>query len=131
MSGLIGVDTGFFLALSQKDKTALALFESPAELVTSVLVLYELQKKLREGDRPRWREALADLERVACVIPLTSGVALKAGEIAHDNALPAGAALIIASLLDTGCRTIYTTDNHLKRLELRGVEIIGLPGSDE
>lgn len=131
MSGLIGVDTGFFLALSQKDKTALALFESPAELVTSVLVLYELQKKLREGDRPRWREALADLERAVRVMPITIDTALKAGEIAHDNALPAGAALILGSLLDAGCKTIYTTDKHLKRLELRGVEIIGLPGNGE
>ncbi len=133
MAGLIGVDTGFFLALSRKDRIALDLYEGPAELVTSVLVLYELQKKLRESGQPRWREAIADLERVASVIPLTSEIALKAGEIAHDNALPAGAALILASLLEAGCKSVYTTDNHLKRLALRGVEIIGLPGtgSDE
>lgn len=131
MSGLVGVDTGFFLALSRGDQAALALFEGPAELVTSVLVLYELQKKLRESGQPRWREALCDLGRVASVIPITADIALKAGEIAQENALPAGAALILGSLLDAGCKTIYTTDNHLKRLDLQGVEIIGLPCGGE
>jgi len=131
MSGLVGVDTGFFLALSQRDPAALALFEGPAELVTSVLVLYELQKKLRESGQPRWRETLADLERATSVLPITAAIALKAGETAHENGLPAGAALILGSLLEAGCKTIYTTDKHLKGLNLPGVAIIGLSGNRE
>jgi len=45
---LTGLDTGFFFALQEKQPLALSVWME-RETITSVIVLYELQKKLLKG----------------------------------------------------------------------------------
>jgi len=124
-----GLDTGFFLALSQGDPFALDVFQGPADLAVSALALYELNRKLRESGNPRWREMLADLMRAVFVAPVTAEAALRAGDLAVEFGLPSGAALILATFMEAGCRTVYTTDRRLARAAPPGIEIIVLnPG---
>jgi len=126
MSGPTGLDTGFFLALSREDPLALTVFGEPGELVVSALSLYELQKKLREAGDARWREVLADLAKTASVAPVTGACAVRAGELTFEFGLPGGAALILASFMEAGCRRVYTTDLRLARAAPPGIEIIAL-----
>jgi len=46
---LAGVDTGFFFAIEEEHPLALKVWDEK-EIITSAIVLYELQKHLLKGD---------------------------------------------------------------------------------
>ncbi len=122
---LTGVDTGFFFALEQEDPVAISIWEN-REIVTSAIVLYELQKKLLQKRFEDWRTILDDIEKSAAVIPVTTDIALKAGHIAHTTGMPGLDVLILSSLLEAGCKEVYTTDAHFELYHRKGVKIINL-----
>jgi predicted nucleic acid-binding protein len=122
---LTGVDTGFFFALEQEDPVAISIWEN-REIVTSAIVLYELQKKLLQKKFEDWKTILEDIEKSAVVIPITIDIALKAGQIAHTTGMPGLDVLILSSLLEAGCKEVYTTDAHFELYHRKGVKIINL-----
>lgn len=103
---LTGVDTGFFFAL--QDSVPLKIWEE-REIATSVIVLYELQKKLLQKKFEDWNTVLEDIRKSVLVIPITMDIALRAGRIAHLTGMPGLDVLILSSLLKAGCKEIYTT----------------------
>lgn len=124
-----GIDTGFFFALEMRDPVAMKVWDERTEIVTSVVVIYELQKKLLQGSFEQWVTMIEDIQKAVTIAPLTVEAALKAGHLAHDLKIPGLDALILSSLIDAGCIEIYTTDSHFEAYKKRGVRIINLKSS--
>lgn len=125
MAGIVGVDTGFFIALSKGEAEAAALFES-AGLTASALVLFELRRKLSKDGTPGAVRIIRDVCASMEIAPVTADAALRAGELVESHAVPSTTALVMATYLHVGCAKVYTTDRHFLRLADLGPEIIGL-----
>ncbi|HUT07750.1 MAG TPA: PIN domain-containing protein [Candidatus Latescibacteria bacterium] len=121
---MIGVDTGFFFALREGDPTAVKVFEEE-DLAASVLTRFELRRLSFRKSIP-WPDFAVHLTRSVAILELTAEAADQAAGISHGTGMPAIDALILASLVAAGCRTIYTRDEHFLRLARQDVEIIRL-----
>lgn len=122
---LTGIDTGFFFALEEQDTVAIRVWKE-REIITSPVVLYEIQKKLLQEKFKRWPTIIEDIEKAVVVTPLTVKTALKAGHLAHGTGISGLDALILSSLLEAECKEIYTTDRHFELYKSKGVKIINL-----
>jgi predicted nucleic acid-binding protein len=121
---MIGVDTGFFFALREGDPTALKVFEEE-DIAASVLSRFELRRLSLRKSIP-WSDFASHLTRSVMILELTTEAADQAAGISHGTGMPAIDALILASLVAAGCRTIYTRDEHLLRFVRQDVEVIRL-----
>ena len=72
-----GVNIGFFFALEIEHPIALSIWEEK-EIVTSIVVLYEIQKKLLQGNFKEWPSNMEDIEASVEVATLTKEVVSKA-----------------------------------------------------
>lgn len=122
---IAGVDTGFFFVLEEGHPAALKIWKE-CEIVTSVIVLYELQKKILQGHFRKWPTILEDLKSSLLPVALNENIALEAGHISHKYGLPGLDSLILASLLDAKVKQIFTTDAHFELYKEEGVEIINM-----
>lgn len=122
---IVGVDTGFFFALEETNPTALKVWEEQ-EIITSVIVLYEIEKKLLQGHLRQWPTIMEDLTLAVSPVVLTEDIARDAARLGHKYGLPGLDSLILASLLDAKVKHIYTTDSHFELYKGKGVEIINL-----
>jgi predicted nucleic acid-binding protein len=119
---MIGVDTGFFFALSEGQALATKVFRD-SEILVSVLSRFELLRiSLRRGIP--WEEVGRLLRQSAAFVEVTAEAADEAAHISFAKGIPAIDALILASLIKAGCRTIYTRDKHLTKYARKDVEII-------
>ncbi|MEW5900126.1 MAG: PIN domain-containing protein [Acidobacteriota bacterium] len=119
---MIGVDTGFFFALSEGHTLATQVFRD-SEIAVSVLSRFELLRiSLRRG--LPWQEIGGLLERSAVLVEVTGETADEAARLSFETGIPALDSLILASLLKAGCRTIYTRDEHFTKYTQKGVEIV-------
>ena len=119
---MIGVDTGFFFALSEGHAQAIKIFQD-SEIAVSVLTRFELRRiALRRGIA--WEEISGRLSRSAALVEVTGETADEAARISFETGMPALDALILAGLISTGCRTIYTRDEHFTRYTRKDVEIV-------
>jgi predicted nucleic acid-binding protein len=119
---MIGVDTGFFFALSEGHALATKVFRD-SEIAVSVLSRFELLRiSLRRGIP--WEEIGGPLARSAALVEVTGESADEAARISFETGMPAVDALILAGLVKAGCRTIYTRDEHFTRFTRKGVEIV-------
>ncbi len=122
---LTGLDTGFFFALQGQNPVAFRIWQE-RETITSVIVLYELQKKLLKGEFKEWPKIISDISEAVDVKPVNKETALKASHIGHGVGMPGLDALILSSLLVPDCTEIYTTDSHMELYKKKGVKIINL-----
>jgi predicted nucleic acid-binding protein len=119
---MIGVDTGFFFALSEGQALAKKIFRD-SEIAVSVLSRFELLRiSLRRGIP--WEEIGRLLGQSTAFIEVTAEAADEAARIAFATGMPAIDSLILAGLVEAGCRTIYTRDKHFKKYARKDVEII-------
>lgn len=119
---LTGIDTSYFYALAAGNQIAVEAWEN-RELLTSVLCFYELKKRLLKGNLKAWPTALEDIAKAVEVVPVTTAVALKAGQIAHGTGMPAFDAIIISSFDETGCAEVLTLDHHFKLFSKKGLKV--------
>jgi predicted nucleic acid-binding protein len=122
---LTGLDTGFFFALQEKHPLALSVWQKH-ETITSVIVLYELQKKLLKGEFNEWSTIVSDISEAVDVVPVDEETALQASYIGHGTGIPGLDALILSSLLVPDCSEIYTTDSHFELYRKKGLKIVNL-----
>ncbi len=122
---LTGLDTGFFFALQEKHPLALRMWQE-RETITSVIVLYELQKKLLKGEFNDWPTIISDICEAVDVVPVNKETALQASHIGHSTGIPGLDALILSSLLVPDCSEIYTTDSHFELYRKKGLKIVNL-----
>jgi len=121
---MIGVDTGFFFALREGNPLAHQVLVA-SDIAVSVITRFELRRlALRRG--LDWDDLWTPLARSATILDVTGHVADEAARISSGTGLPALDALILASLLAAGCRTIYTKDEHFLRFTRKDVEIVRL-----
>ena len=122
---LTGLDTGFFFALQDQNPDAFRIWRE-RETITSVIVLYELQRKLLKGGFKGWPTIISDISEAVDVVPINKETALKASHIGHGTGMPGLDALILSSLLVPDCTEIYTTDSHFELYQKKGLKIINL-----
>ncbi len=122
---LTGLDTGFFFALQDQNPDAFRIWRE-RETITSVIVLYELQRKLLKGRFKGWPTIISDISEAVDVVPINKETALKASHIGHGTAMPGLDALILSSLLVPDCTEIYTTDSHFELYQKKGLKIVNL-----
>jgi len=122
---LTGLDTGFFFALQEKHPLALSVWQKH-ETITSVIVLYELQKKLLKGEFNEWSTIVSDISEAVDVVLVDEETALQASYIGHGTGIPGLDALILSSLLVPDCSEIYTTDSHFELYRKKGLKIVNL-----
>ena len=119
---MVGADTGFFFALSEGHPLATKIF-GEAEIAISVLSRFELLRiSLKRGIL--WDEIGGRLAMSATLVEVTGEASDEAARISHGTGIPALDALILAGLIEAGCRTIYTKDEHFLRYARKGVDII-------
>lgn len=122
---LAGLDTGFFFALQDEHPVALRIWQE-SETFTSVIVLYELQRKLLKGDFKGSPTIISDISQAVDVVPIDKKAALQASHIGHGTGMPALDALILSSLPVPECTQIYTTDAHFELYQKKGLKIVNL-----
>ncbi|MBW1738852.1 MAG: PIN domain-containing protein, partial [Deltaproteobacteria bacterium] len=81
---LTGLDTGFFFALQEQNPVTFRIWQE-RETITSVIVLYELQRKLLKGEFKEWPTIIADISEAMDVVPVNKETALKASLIGHGT----------------------------------------------
>ncbi|MDA8340343.1 MAG: PIN domain-containing protein [Nitrospiraceae bacterium] len=120
----VGVDTGFFYLVRDGHPEALRILREEA-VITSAIVVYELQRHILKG-------AFVDgiMERSVEVISLNAGMAKKAARIAHTFGIPTLDSLILGSLVEAGCKKIYSADPHFKEFKEKNIKVIQLKKSD-
>jgi len=122
---LTGLDTGFFFALQEQNSLAIRIWQEH-ETITSVIVLYELQRKLLKGEFKEWPTIISDISEAVDVMPVNRETAHKASHIGHGTGMPGLDALILSSLLLPDCTEIYTTDSHFELYQKKGLKIVNL-----
>lgn len=122
---LTGLDTGFFFALQEQNPVAIRIWQE-RETITSVIVLYELQRKLLKGEFKGWPTIISDISEAVDVMPVNRETALKASHIGHGTGMPGLDSLILSSLLVPDCTEIYTTDSHMVLYKKKGIKIFNL-----
>ena len=122
---LTGLDTGFFFALQEQNPVAIRIWQE-REIITSVIVLYELQRKLLKGEFKGWPTIISDISEAVDVMPVNRETALKASHIGHGTGMPGLDSLILSSLLVPDCTEIYTTDSHMVLYKKKGIKIFNL-----
>ena len=122
---LTGVDTGFFFALEDGHPLVVKVWKE-REIATSTVVLYELKKKLLQGHFDKWPKIIEDIRISTALVSVSPETALRAGQLSHELKMPGLDALILSSLLESGCHEIYTTDAHFELYSGKKVKIINL-----
>jgi predicted nucleic acid-binding protein len=120
----VGVDTGFFYAVRDGHPEALRILREEAVIISAVTV-YELQKHILKGSF-----AGDILERSVEVVSLNAGMAKKAARISHTFGIHSLDSLIISSLVEAGCKKIYSADPHFEQFKEKNIKIIRLKKSD-
>jgi predicted nucleic acid-binding protein len=129
---MIGLDTGFFIALLQGHGEATTVWSSglneDRELVTSCLTLFELQRLGLKGAITESTEVCEAIQAATAVVWPGSSILSAAARLSHGNGIPAIDSLILASLLSRDVDTVYTTDSDLERYRAQHVRVINLRG---
>jgi len=124
----VGIDTGFFYLLKDEHPAALKVWETE-EVIASAVSIYELQKHVLKGefkDLP-----LAEkIEQSITVMSVNKNIAKKAAKISHTFGIHSLDALIISSLVEAGCKKIYSGDPHFEDFKEKNVKIVRLKKSD-
>jgi len=87
-----------------------------AEVITPIIVLYEVHKKL--GRERREEETLLVVAQMmkTKIVPLSEEIALLAAEISLKHTLPMADAVVYATAMKEAC-PVVTSDPHFKGLE--------------
>ncbi|MFZ6008696.1 MAG: PIN domain-containing protein [Nitrospirota bacterium] len=123
----VGVDTSFFFAIERKHPVALSLWSNEA-IITSSISIFELQRKLLTGEF-NGHHLLSQIERSVEIVSVSLSIAKKAARISHTFGIPSLDSLILSSLVEVGCKRIYSTDPHFDQFKEKSIKIIRLKKS--
>ena len=131
---MTGLDTGFFVELLKGNNQAVEkwknIVDGETDAVVCSLTIYELKRLALKGGLAIAAVQLT-IEAIMAVCQVVwindCEVLDAAARLAHGNDIPAVDAIILASLLQAGVRTIYSTARHLLSFKKKGINIINLP----
>jgi len=130
---MTGLDTGFFVELLKGNDQAVEkwknIVDGETDAVVCSLTIYELKRlSLKGGLAIAAVQLTIKAIMAVCQVVWIDDCELldAAARLSHGNDIPAVDAIILASLLQAGVRTIYSTDRHLLSFIKKGVGIINL-----
>jgi len=130
---MTGLDSGFFVELLKGNDQAVDkwknIVDGETDAVVCSLTIYELKRlSLKGGLSIAAVQLTIEAILAACQVVWINNceVLYAAARLAHGNDIPAVDAIILASLLQAGAHTIYSTDRHLLSFIKKGVGIINL-----
>jgi predicted nucleic acid-binding protein len=127
---MVGLDTGFFIALIKKNKEAKQLWSKLSERtdfqIVSVLTLGEiLYLSYRAGKPAQGKKMVKGIETACNVKMVDQEVTEKAAGLKHGRGMPYVDSLILATFMIAGCKEIHTSDkNHFKNLEQKNLSVV-------
>ena len=130
---MTGLDTGFFVELLKGNGKAVDkwknIVDGEIDAAVCSLTIFELKKlSLKGGLTVAAVQLTIEAILAACQVVWINNCEVldDAARLSHGNNIPAIDAIILASLLQAGVRTIYSTDRHLLGFIKKGVGIINL-----
>ena len=130
---MTGLDSGFFVELLKGNCQAVeewkSIVDGETDAVVCSLTIYELKRlALKGGLAIAAVQLTIDAIMAACQVVWINDCEVldTAARLAHGNDIPAVDAIILASLLQAGAHTIYSTDRHLQSFKKKGINIINL-----
>lgn len=127
---MVGLDTGFFIALMKGEDEAIDCWDTLAHRevlsVVSVLTLGELLYiGYRTGKPKIGMKMVEHIKMVTRVIPVDFDIIEKAASLKAGRGIPYIDAIILATFLLSGCTQIHTTDRkHFSGIRNKGVKMI-------
>ena len=127
---MVGLDTGFFVAIMKGDERAVALWDDLGlrsdPPIVSVLTLGEiLYVSYRAGDPVRGREMVKGIEMACAVKDVDLGIVRKAAGRKQSRSIPYVDSVILATFLVEGCHEIHTTDpNHFMTVGRKAPRVV-------
>ena len=127
---MIGFDTGFFLKLWAGNQHTREVWEeienNNRQGVISVITLYELRKiGLKKVIRIDFEKAKEMITEILSVIQITPEIADKSAFLSHGTGIHMADAIILTSLLEAGCKEVYTDNiSHLGEYKKKDIKII-------
>jgi predicted nucleic acid-binding protein len=127
---MVGLDTGFFVALMEGEERAVALWDELSlrsdPPIVSVLSLGEiLYLSYRAGRPAQGRRMVQGIEMACSVKDVGQETVLKAAGLKHGRGIPYVDSLILATFLLGGCDEIHTSDRgHFKRRQKGSPRVI-------
>ena len=127
-ANMIGLDTGFFVELLKAHKEAVELWKKimdGEDASVSCLSIFELKRlSLKRAIESEAVETLIEAMLAICkVVWLDNNEVLLSGaNLSYGLGIPSMDALILASLVESGAQTIFTTDHHLEGFKKKGVK---------
>ena len=130
---MTGLDTGFFVELLKGNDQAVekwkTIVDGETDAVVCSLTIYELKRLSLKGGLAiaAVQLTIEAIMAVCQVVWLDNCEVLDAAaRLSHGNDIPAIDALILASLLQAGAYTIFSTDRHLQNFKKKGVSVVNL-----
>ena len=116
---VIGLDTGFFLKLLERNEEAVEVWEKVIDghlkAKTSSLVLFELKRiLLKLGKSEIWNDIKEAIVMNCDVVSVDLSIAEKGASVSYGTGLPAMDSLIYTCVSDVD--VFYTTDSSFKVL---------------
>jgi len=127
---MVGLDTGYFMAMIKGHSKALTLWDKLQRKskipVVSVLTLGELAYLYyRIGEPEKGQRLVENIKILAIIKSVDENIAIRAASLKHGLAIPFIDALIMATFLEAGCKEIHTTDKkHFSKLTKKELKLI-------
>lgn len=127
---MVGLDTGFFIALMKKDKKAQQYWSSLSVRmdfpIVSVLTLGEiLYFSYRVGKPAHGKKMVKGIETACSVRVVDQEITEKAAGLKHGRGMPYVDSLILSTFMIAECKEIHTSDkNHFNNLREKGLKVV-------
>ena len=127
---MVGVDTGFFVALMKGESKPIAFWSSLVDSdtlpVVSMLTLGELLYiSFRIGQPDKGKELVDSIDKSARLISVDQPIVEKAASLKAGRGIPYIDSIILSTFMLTGCRSIHTTDrSHFAKIKNKGISFI-------
>lgn len=127
---MVGLDTGFFVGLMKEDQRTIDVWQglagSDSLPVVSMLTLGELLYIAFRTGKPDAGVSLVDhIDASSNVVSPDRPIIEKAAALKAGRSIPYIDAIILATFMLAGCKTIHTTDrNHFSEIKNKGISFI-------
>lgn len=127
---MVGLDTGFFIAMMRGDRKAVDLWRELSSgdsvPVVSVLTLGELLYiSYRSGKPDEGKLMVESIDLSTRVIPVDRPITEKAASMKAGRSIPYVDSIILATFLLHGCKVVHTTDrNHFSEIKNKALSFI-------
>lgn len=127
---MVGLDTGFFIALMKKNKKAKELWSNLSGRTdfptVSVLTLGEiLYFSYRVGKPSQGKKMVKGIETACNVKVIDQEITEMAAGFKHGRGMPYVDSLILATFMIAECKEIHTSEkNHFQNLEKKNLSVV-------